>query len=109
MIVSARRGETGSTVMLSGLVSGSIGTVSVTTIPAMSGVVELLERAAAEEAVRREDPDLLGAVLLERADVREDRAAGHDHVVAEDRVLAADTARDLGHLDDVSPSGASCA
>src|ERR687898_810493 len=36
MIVSARRPATGRTVMLSGRVSGSIGSVSVTTIPANS-------------------------------------------------------------------------
>ena len=102
MIVSASRLETGRTVSFSGRESGSIGTVSVTTMPLDPVVVgEPLEDVVAEDAVRREQPHLVDAVLLERADVREHRAAGHDHVVADDRALAANTTCDLGHRGDV--------
>ena len=110
MIVSASRFETGSTVSFSGRESGSIGTVSVTTMPLDPVVVgEPLEDVVAEDAVRREEPDLVDAVLLERADVREHRAAGHDHVVADDRALAADAAGDLGHRARRRAPGATCA
>src|SRR5204862_5344339 len=45
---------------------------------------------------RSSDLDLVDTVLRERAHVREHRAAGHDHVVADDRLLAPHAAGDLG-------------
>src|SRR4051794_491023 len=50
MIVSARSGATVSTVMCSGFVIGSIGTVSVTTMPAMSASLSRLEPSAESRA-----------------------------------------------------------
>ncbi len=46
----------------------------------------------------RENPQILDAVLSQRLDVREERAAGHDHVVAEDCRLAAHATGHLRHL-----------
>ena len=86
MIVSASNSPTESTVRLSGLLRRSIGTVSVTTIPAMSEPWNS-SSARCRRGRGREDPRVFRALLLQHLDVLQQRAAGHDHVVADDRDL----------------------
>ena len=75
--------------MLSGFDSGSIGTVSVTTIPEISGVWNFSIAPSQNRPWVAQHPDLLGSVRAQGLHVREHRAARHDHVVTEDHLLAA--------------------
>ena len=56
---------------------------------------------AREDAVRRGDVDLAGAVLVERVDRVDHRAGGVDHVVDHDGDLAVDVADEVHGLGDV--------
>ena len=83
MIVSARSAETVSTVRFSGFSRGSIGTVSVTTIPVMSSApARCCRPSLAQQRVRDVDPHLARAVLAERPRAGDQRPAGRRHVVA---------------------------
>ena len=95
MIVSASSPEIGSTVKFAGRLTGSTGTVSVTTIPARSAF------ANRSSAPSENSPCVVNThtavAPCSRAAPRhcEQRAAGHDHVVADDRDLPLDAAGDL--------------
>ena len=67
--------------------------------PGKIRVPEPLEAVLVQRSVRDEDPDVVGAVLLERLRSRDERAAGRRDVVADDCDLVAYPAGDLRHLD----------
>ena len=76
--------------MFGGRCSGSIGTVSVTTMPVISAAARRSSASAVEQRVRHEHPDLRRAVLPQRRRARDLRAAGRRDVVADDRDLVTD-------------------
>jgi len=60
--------------------------------------ISALATPAADIAAALDDADALDALFAQRFDVRDQRAARHDHVVADDRSLALHATRDLRHF-----------